>query len=179
MNITGFKLTRGMLCAMRRKPAPDPADVCRGAVRIAVLENVVNPTNMGAVMRSAAAMNMDAVLPTPDCCEPLYSRAVRVSMGTVLQSPWAYADSNYMDFIKSRGFASVAMAIEERAVDLNETDFSPEEKLAVILGNEGAGLNQETISSCDYLVRIPMRAGVDSLNVAAASAVAFYELGRK
>ena len=175
--ITGYKLTRGMLCAMRRPPLRTPAEVCTGARRIAILENVVNPTNVGAIFRSAAALNMDAVLLTPDCSDPLYRRAIRVSMGTVFQIPWAFLDEQMLwpedgiAFLREQGFKNVAMALRNDTVNI-------EEKLAIILGTEGEGLLTETIDGCDYTVKIPMSHGVDSLNVAAASAVAFWELGK-
>lgn len=179
LNITGFRLTRGMLCAMRRRPDTDPVSICQGAERIAVLENIVNPTNIGAIMRSAAAMNMDAILLTEDCSDPLYRRAVRVSMGTVFQIPWAYVKGDMLSFLKDQGFSTAAMAIDDSAEDLDKISLDPGEKLAVLLGTEGDGLKSTTIAGCDHIVKIPMRPGVDSLNVAAASAVAFYELGRR
>ncbi len=182
--ITGYKLTRGMLCAMRRPPLCTPAEVCAGARRIAILENVVNPTNVGAIFRSAAALNMDAVLLTPDCSDPLYRRSIRVSMGTVFQIPWAFLDEQRkwpedgLSFLRERGFKSVAMALRNDTVNIDDPGLQKEEKLAIILGTEGEGLLTETIDGCDYTVKIPMSHGVDSLNVAAASAVAFWELGK-
>lgn len=182
--ITGYKLTRGMLCAMRRLPLRTPAEVCTGARRIAILENVVNPTNVGAIFRSAAALNMDAVLLTPDCSDPLYRRAIRVSMGTVFQIPWAFLDEQMLwpedgiAFLREQGFKSVAMALRNDTVNIDDPVLQKEEKLAIILGTEGEGLLTETIDGCDYTVKIPMSHGVDSLNVAAASAVAFWELGK-
>ena len=183
--LTGFKLTRGMLCAMRRHALPDPAELCRGARRIAVLENVVNPTNVGAIFRSAAALNMDAVLLTSACSNPLYRRALRVSMGTVFQVPWTYINDDEtgwpgkgMKLLREMGFKTAAMALSDQSVSIRDPRLLKEEKLAVILGTEGDGLADETIARCDYTVRIPMSHGVDSLNVAAASAVAFWELGR-
>ena len=182
--ITGYKLTRGMLCAMRRPPLRTPAEVCTGARRIAILENVVNPTNVGAIFRSAAALNMDAVLLTPDCSDPLYRRAIRVSMGTVFQIPWAFLDEQMLwpedgiAFLREQGFKSVAMALRNDTVNIDDPVLQKEEKLAIILGTEGEGLLTETIDGCDYTVKIPMSHGVDSLNVAAASAVAFWELGK-
>ena len=176
--LTGFKLTRGMLCAMRR-PAPlDCAALCAGARRVAVLENVVDSTNVGAIIRSAAALGIDAVLLTPTCCDPLNRRAVRVSMGTVFQIPWAYLDSSadYLPQLKAMGFRTAAMALREDSVPINDQNLAAEKKLAIILGTEGTGLTSYTIENCDYTVRIPMQHGVDSLNVAAASAVAFWEL---
>ena len=175
--ITGYKLTRGMLCAMRRPPLRTPAEVCTGARRIAILENVVNPTNVGAIFRSAAALNMDAVLLTPDCSDPLYRRAIRVSMGTVFQIPWAFLDEQML-WPREQGFKSVAMALRNDTVNIDDPVLQKEEKLAIILGTEGEGLLTETIDGCDYTVKIPMSHGVDSLNVAAASAVAFWELGK-
>ena len=184
--LTGFKLTRGMLCAMHRKPLPSVEEVCVGASRIAVLENVMNPTNLGAIIRSAAALNMDAVLLTPGCSNPLYRRAIRVSMGTVFQIPWTFIcpeeagawPSKGLDFLQKRGFRTVAMALNDRAVSIDHPEVCAEKKLAVILGTEGEGLSPETIDMCDYTVKIPMYHGVDSLNVAAASAIAFWKLGR-
>ena len=176
--LTGFALTRGVLCAMRR-PAPlDCAALCAGARRVAVLENVVDSTNVGAIIRSAAALGIDAVLLTPTCCDPLNRRAVRVSMGTVFQIPWAYLDSSadYLPQLKAMGFRTAAMALREDSVPINDQNLAAEKKLAIILGTEGTGLTSYTIENCDYTVRIPMQHGVDSLNVAAASAVAFWEL---
>ncbi len=182
--LTGFKLTRGMLCAMRRPPLLTPEDVCRGARRIAVLENVMNPTNVGAIFRSAAALNMDAVLLTPSCSNPLYRRSARVSMGTVFQIPWAYLgdDSSLwpepgMETLRKLGFKTAAMALSDKAISIRDPRLAVEEKLAIILGTEGDGLAESTIAACDYTVIIPMSHGVDSLNVAAASAVAFWQLG--
>ncbi|MBR2561222.1 MAG: RNA methyltransferase [Eubacterium sp.] len=172
--ITGYHLTRGVLCAMRRRKLPDAQELCTGRRRIAVLENVTNPTNVGAIIRSAAAMNMEAVLLTPDCCDPLYRRAVRVSVGTVFQIPWTYVEN--MDCLKRMGFKTVAMVLRRDSLRIDDEQIRQEEKLAVILGAEGYGLNQETIEMSDYRVMIPMRGGVDSLNVAAAAAVAFWEL---
>lgn len=185
VQITGYKLTRGMLCAMRRPARKTVEEVCKGARRIAVLENVVNPTNVGAVFRSAAALNMDAVLLTPDCSDPLYRRSVRVSMGTVFQIPWTFLDGkdkwprDGMALLHELGFRTVAMALTEDSVSIHDPKLLSEEKLAVVLGTEGDGLAAETIADCDYRVCIPMAHGVDSLNVAAASAVAFWELGKK
>ena len=182
--LTGFKLTRGMLCAMRRKPLPSPEAVCAGAKRIAVLENIMNPTNLGAIFRSAAALNMDAVLLTPGCADPLYRRCLRVSMGTVFQVPWAWlgdtaAEAPHTDLkrLKDIGFRTVSMALREDSLSIRDPRLAAEEKLAIILGTEGDGLADGTIEGCDYTVRIPMSHGVDSLNVAAASAVAFFQLG--
>lgn len=174
--LTGFQLTRGMLCAMRRPPLPSVEAICRGARRIAVLEDVQNPTNVGAIFRSAAALHMDAVLLTPNCSDPLYRRAIRVSMGTVFQIPWTYMDGD-MAQLQKLGFRTAAMALCEDSVSIRDPRLQAEEKLAVVLGTEGDGLAASTIAACDYTVRIPMSHGVDSLNVAAASAVAFFQLG--
>ena len=173
--LTGFQLTRGMLCAMRRKPLPTVEEVCAGKRRIAVLENVMNPTNVGAIFRSAAALNMDAVLLTPACSNPLYRRAIRVSMGTVFQIPWTYLDD--ISQLKELGFKTAAMALCEDTLSIRDPKLQAEEKLAIVLGTEGDGLAEHTIVNCDYTVKIPMSHGVDSLNVAAASAVAFFQLG--
>lgn len=178
--LTGFALTRGMLCAMRRPPHPPLEQICRHARRIAVLEHVVNPTNVGAIFRSAAALNMDAVLLTDDCSDPLYRRAIRVSMGTVFQVPWTFLRPG-IDLTKQLhefGFRTAAMALREDSVSIADSILEREARLAVVLGTEGEGLAADTISNCDYTVRIPMSHGVDSLNVAAASAVAFWQLGR-
>ena len=182
--LTGYKLTRGMLCAMRRPPLPTVEEVCTGARRIAVLEDVMNPTNVGAIFRSAAALGIDAVLLTPACSDPLYRRAIRVSMGTVFQVPWTFIGTEPahwphpgMDRLKKMGFATATMALSDDSVSIREPSLMAEEKLAIILGTEGDGLSDGTICACDYTVRIPMSHGVDSLNVAAASAVAFWQLG--
>ena len=182
--LTGFKLTRGMLCAMRRPKLPSVEEVCTGARRVAVLENVMNPTNIGAIFRSAAALNMDAVLLTPACSNPLYRRAIRVSMGTVFQVPWTFLGDESVrwpedgiQLLKEQGFKTAAMALSDNSVTIKDPQLLSEEKLAIILGTEGDGLADSTIASCDYTVRIPMSHGVDSLNVAAASAVAFWQLG--
>lgn len=183
--ITGYKLTRGMLCAMRRPKPLSVEEVCAGTHRIAILENVVNPTNVGAIFRSAAALNMDAVLLTPDCSDPLYRRSIRVSMGTVFQIPWTYfpEDASWpeegMKLLKESGFKTVSMALRNDSVAIDDPVLQAEERLAVILGTEGEGLASTTIADSDYTVKIPMSHGVDSLNVAAASAVAFWELGGK
>ena len=183
VKLTGFALTRGMLCAMRRNPLPLAEEICRNASRIAVLENVVNPTNIGAIFRSAAALHMDAVLLTGGCSDPLYRRAARVSMGTVFQIPWTYFDKKTawpgegMQLLKNMGFKTAAMALREDSVGIDNQTLQAEEKLAIVLGTEGDGLSSQTIADCDYTVKIPMSHGVDSLNVAAASAVAFWELG--
>ena len=178
--LTGFHLTRGMLCAMRRPMLPEAADICRDACRVAVLENVMNPTNIGAIFRSAAALGMDAVLLTSAGSDPLYRRAIRVSMGMVFQVPWTYLpEGNWQGFLHSLGFKTAAMALREDSLSIADARLTAEEKLAVVLGTEGDGLANETIEHCDYTVRIPMSHGVDSLNVAAASAVAFYQLVRR
>ena len=183
--LTGFKLTRGMLCAVKRKKMPGIEEICAGARRIAILENVENPTNVGAIFRSAAALNMDAVLLTSACSDPLYRRAIRVSMGTVFQVPWTYIENKNvswpqggMDLLHEYGFKTVAMALRNDSVRIDEEKLHEEEKLAIILGTEGDGLAAETMADCDYTVKIPMSHGVDSLNVAAASAVAFWEFGK-
>ena len=175
--LTGFKLTRGALCAMHRKALPSVSEICGSARRIAVLENIVNPTNVGAIIRSAAALNVDAVLLTPACSDPLYRRAARVSMGTVFQVPWTYLDSDdYIATLKALGFATAAMALTDRSVSIDHPAPAAEPKLAILLGTEGDGLSDATISAADHTVKIPMSHGVDSLNVAAASAVAFWQL---
>ena len=175
--LTGYHLTRGMLCAMRRPALPTVEEICRGAKRVAVLEDIMNPTNVGAIFRSAAALNMDAVLLTPACSNPLYRRSCRVSMGTVFQVPWTYLDENWVEQLKAMGFKTAAMALEEESVSIDDPNLMAEEKLAIVLGTEGDGLAARTIAACDYTVMIPMSHGVDSLNVAAASAVAFFQLG--
>ena len=193
--LTGFSLTRGLLCAIHRLALPCLEDVVSEARRIAVLENVVNPTNVGAIFRSAAALNMDAVLLTQACSDPLYRRASRVSMGTVFQVPWTYlkedvqknekstiliddASTSYVDTLKSLGFKTAALALTDKSVSIDHPQLMSEEKLAIILGTEGEGLLDSTINACDYTVKIPMSHSVDSLNVAAASAVAFWQLGK-
>ena len=184
--LTGFGMTRGMLCVMRRRALPSVEEVCRGARRIAVMENVVNPTNVGAIFRSAAALNMDAVLLTTACCNPLYRRAIRVSMGTVFQVPWTFIGGDEagwpdggMAQLRELGYKTVAMALTDKSVSIRDPRLLQEDKLAIVLGTEGDGLADATIAQCDYTVKIPMSHGVDSLNVAAASAVAFWELGRE
>ena len=184
--LTGFALTRGVLAAFYRPELPTLAQVCAGAQRVAVLEGLNDPTNVGAVMRSAAALGMDAVLLTPSCCDPLHRRAVRVSMGTVFQVPWTRIGQQTQDWpeggmtlLREMGFATVAMALSEDSVEIDDPCLAREERLAVILGTEGDGLAKTTIARCDYTARIPMLHGVDSLNVAAASAVAFWQLCRK
>ena len=177
--LTGFKLTRGMLCAMHRPQLPNVSEVCSKARRIAVLENVMNPTNVGAIFRSAAALNMDAVLLTNGCSNPLYRRAIRVSMGTVFQIPWTFLDKEKgVSELKELGFKTAAMALTDDSVSIDNEELLAEEKLAIVLGTEGDGLAKETIADCDYTVKIPMSHGVDSLNVAAASAVAFWQMGK-
>ena len=184
VKLTGFALTRGMLCAMRRNSLPSVEEICRNASRIAVLENVVNPTNIGAIFRSAA-LHMDAVLLTGGCSDPLYRRAARVSMGTVFQIPWTYFDKKNiwpqdgMQILQKLGFKTAAMALRDDSVGIDDKALRSEKKLAVILGTEGDGLTSQTIANSDYTVKIPMSHGVDSLNVAAASAVAFWELGHR
>jgi len=177
--LTGYQLTRGLLCAMGRVPLPSVEQVCKDAKRIAVLEEVMNPTNVGAIFRSAAALGMDAVLLTPGCSDPLYRRAARVSMGTVFQIPWTYVEVDWQQTLHDLGFKTAAMALREDSVSIDDPCLAREEKLAVVLGTEGDGLADGTITACDYTVRIPMYHQVDSLNVAAASAVAFWELRRK
>lgn len=179
-HLTGFQLTRGMLCAMRRPKLPSVEEICTKAKHIAILENVMNPTNIGAIFRSAAALNMDAVLLTPACSNPLYRRAIRVSMGTVFQIPWTISPDwpqPAIQQLKDLGFKTAAMALSDDSVSIKDPQLLSEEKLAIILGTEGDGLALSTIAECDYTVRIPMSHGVDSLNVAAASAVAFWQLG--
>lgn len=183
--LTGFKLTRGMLCAMKRRSLPGLQEICNGCDRIAILENVMNPTNVGAIFRSAAALHMDAVILTGGCSNPLYRRASRVSMGTVFQIPWTFVDNSViwpeegMKILRELGFKTAAMALKEDSVSIDDPELMKEDKLAVILGTEGDGLAPETIADCDYTVMIPMSHGVDSLNVAAASAVAFWQLGKR
>ena len=177
--LTGFKLTRGMLCAMKRKPLPDVKKLCENKSRIVVLDRVMNPTNVGAIIRSAAALGMDAVLLTPGCSDPLYRRAARVSMGTVFQIDWTFLTDDSLDEIKALGYKTVAMALKDNSLSVDDPRLTAEKKLAVIMGTEGDGLADNTIADCDFTVKIPMYHGVDSLNVAAASAVAFYQLGKK
>ena len=182
--LTGFQLTRGMLCVMRRPALPSVEEVCKDARRIAILENVMNPTNVGAIFRSAAALNMDAVLLTPACSNPLYRRAIRVSMGTVFQVPWTFFPAGGEDWsvegfrkLRQMGFKTASMALKNDSVSIKDPRLQSEERLAVILGTEGTGLSATTIDNSDYTIKIPMSHGVDSLNVAAASAVAFWQLG--
>ncbi len=174
--LTGFQLTRGMLCAMRRPGIKAPMDICKNARRVAVLEDVMNPTNIGAIFRSAAALGMDAVLLTKACSDPLYRRAIRVSMGTVFQVPWTWIED--VRELKALGFQTAAMALKEDTLSIRDARLRRCEKLAIVLGTEGDGLADATIADCDFTVKIPMTHGVDSLNVAAASAVAFWELGQ-
>ena len=184
--LTGFELTRGVLCAFRR-PAPRPVEeLCKNARRVAVLEGIVDSTNIGAIFRSATALGVDAVLLSPSCCDPLCRRAVRVSMGTVFQVPWAVLGDSPadwpekgMDRLHAMGFKTAAMALDDRAVSIDDPALQAEEKLAIVLGTEGDGLAHSTIARCDYTVMIPMQHGVDSLNVAAAGAVAFWELRKR
>ena len=181
--LTGYALTRGVLCAMMRPRPMEAEQVLRDARRVAVLENIVDPTNVGAIFRSAAALGMDAVLLSPSCCDPLHRRAARVSMGTVFQVPWAYLGGHMADwpegglaFLRERGFVTAAMALDDRAVSIEGPRLREPEKLALVLGTEGDGLTEQTVALCDETVCIPMYHGVDSLNVAAASAVAFWVL---
>lgn len=183
INLTGYELARGMFVAMRRRNYPSLAEVCKEARRIAVLEHVVNPTNIGAIFRSAAALGMDAVVLTSDCSDPLYRRSARVSMGTVFQIPWTYVDEKQWlasgnDMLHELGFKTMTMALKEDSLDIDAPELMECEKLAIILGSEGYGLDDATINSCDYRVCIPMAHGVDSLNVACASAIAFWQLGK-
>ena len=185
-SLTGFALTRGALAAMRRPKKKSIEEIISGARRIAILEEVADTTNIGALFRSAAALNIDAVLVTPTCCDPLSRRAVRVSMGTVFQVPWTWIGESASDWpenglkiLKSLGFKTVAMALTDDSVSIDDEELMNEDKLAIILGTEGTGLKKETIAKCDYTVKIPMSHGVDSLNVACAGAVAFWQLGRK
>lgn len=184
--LTGYELTRGVLCAMRRRPLPTVEELCANARRVAVLESIVDPTNVGAIFRSAAALNVDAVLVTPTCCDPLYRRVVRVSMGTVFQVPWTRIGDDHTQWpqpgigrLQKLGFKTAAMALSDNSVSIEDETLCREEKLAIILGTEGDGLSDRTIADCDYTVRIPMSHEVDSLNVAAASAVAFWQLRAK
>ncbi len=185
-SLTGYEVTRGVLCAMRRPPLPSVEEVCRDAKRIAILEGIVDATNVGAIFRSAAALHMDAVLVSPTCCDPLYRRAARVSMGTVFQIPWTRIGDSPADWpekgierLHKLGFKTAALALTDDSVSIDDDALMGEEKLAVILGTEGDGLSHSTIAACDYTVKIPMSHGVDSLNVAAASAVAFWQLRAK
>lgn len=177
--LTGFKLTRGMLCAMKRKPLKDVKEICKDKSRIVILDKVMNPTNVGAIIRCAAALGMDAVILTAGCSDPLYRRGARVSMGTVFQIDWTFLANDSLEEIKALGFKTVAMALKDNSLSISDPVLSSQEKLAVIMGTEGDGLSDKTIADCDFTVKIPMYHGVDSLNVAAASAVAFYELSKK
>ncbi len=178
--ITGYNLTGGVLCAMKRKKLPEVSEVCKKAGRIAVLENVMNPTNVGAIVRSAAALGMDAILFTKGCADPLYRRAIRVSMGNIFQIPWTFLpEGREIECLRDLGFWSVAMALRNDTVNIDDSKLKEAEKLAVFLGSEGEGLLPETIEQCDFCVKIPMYHDADSLNVAAASAVAFWELSGK
>ncbi len=183
--LTGFELTRGVLCAFHRPAPRSVVELCRNAHRVVVLESIVDSTNVGAIFRSAAALNMDAVLTTPSCCDPLCRRAVRVSMGTVFQVPWALIGTTPadwpekgIDLLHALGFKTAAMALSDRSVSIDDEQLAAEPRLAIIMGTEGDGLSHSTIAACDYTVKIPMSHGVDSLNVAAASAVAFWQLGK-
>lgn len=184
--LTGFNLTRGALCLMRRPKLPEASSIYRDAHRIAILENVMNPTNIGAIFRSAAALNMDAVLLTPACSDPLYRRAIRVSMGCVFQIPWTFLGQEESEWpqpaiqnLKASGYKTAALALSDHSVSIDHPELMAEERLAIILGTEGDGLAASTIADCDYTVKIPMSHGVDSLNVAAASAVAFWQFGSR
>ena len=177
--LTGYQLTRGMLCAMRRKALPTVEEILENSTRVAVLEDVMNPTNLGAIFRSAAALGMDAVLLTPGCSNPLYRRSCRVSMGTVFQVKWTHLPENWLEVLKNHGWKTAAMALKDDTLSIDDPRLAATEKLAVVLGTEGEGLKNETIDDCDYTVKIPMSHGVDSLNVAAASAVAFWQLGKR
>ena len=184
--LTGFALTRGVLCAMERRALPTVEELLQNVRRVAVLEGIVDPTNVGAIFRSAAALNMDAVLVTPTCCDPLYRRAVRVSMGTVFQVPWAKIGDDHtqwphpgLERLQALGFKTAAMALRDDSVSIDDAGLLSEDKLAIVLGTEGDGLANDTIANCDYTVKIPMSHQVDSLNVAAASAVAFWQLGKR
>ena len=181
--LTGYELTRGILCAMRRPALPGAEELCASARRVVVLENITDAANVGAIFRSAAALGMDAVLVTPSCCDPFYRRAIRVSMGSVFQIPWAWAagDSSQwpqpgLSRLRAFGFQTVAMALSDRSVRIDDPVLANQEKLAILLGSEGNGLSARTLSECDYIARIPMCRGVDSLNVAAAGAVIFWQL---
>lgn len=181
--LTGYQITRGMLCVMRRKPLPDITEICENARRIVVLENVMNPTNVGAIFRSAAALGMDGILLTEGCANPLYRRASRVSMGTVFQIPWTFYNKEHpwskgCSSLKNIGYKTVAMALTDDSVAIDDPRLMAEERLAIVMGTEGDGLARTTIAQCDYTVKIPMSHGVDSLNVAAASAIAFWQLGK-
>ena len=182
-SLTGFALTRGILCAMRRPQLPTPEEICRSARRLVVLENITDSTNIGAIFRSAAALGMDGILVAPSCCDPLYRRAVRVSMGTVFQIPWTWLTGESfqwpqpgIDTLRALGFPTAAMALTDNSISIEDPVLAQADKLAIVLGSEGNGLCEETIARCDYTARIPMYHGVDSLNVAAAGAVIFWQL---
>ena len=180
--LTGYKLTQGVLCAMRRKALPDAIDLIKGAHRIAVLEDIMNQTNIGAILRNAAALGIDAVLLTPACSDPLYRRSIRVSMGTVFQVKWTYLEQQppeYVSYLSENGFTTVAMALRNDTMSVGDPELKRQDKLAVILGTEGEGLRPETIKRCDHTVKIPMTGGVDSLNVASASGIVFWELSKR
>jgi tRNA G18 (ribose-2'-O)-methylase SpoU len=177
--LTGFQLTRGVLCAMRRPQLPSVEEICRNAKRIVILENVMNPTNVGAIFRSAAALGMDAVLLTPGCSNPLYRRSARVSMGTVFQIPWTFLPQWPCPTLEEMGFKTAALALTDNSISIEDPQLMAQKKLALVLGSEGDGLTEDTIARCDFTVKIPMYHGVDSLNVAAASAVAFWQLRSK
>lgn len=180
--LTGYKLTQGVLCAMHRKALPDAADLIKGAHRIAVLEDIMNQTNIGAILRNAAALGIDAVLLTPACSDPLYRRSIRVSMGTVFQVKWTYLEQQppeYVSYLSENGFTTVAMALRNDTMSVGDPELKRQDKLAVILGTEGEGLRPETIKRCDHTVKIPMTGGVDSLNVASASGIVFWELSKR
>lgn len=190
--LTGYELTRGFLCAMRRPELPSAEEVCRGKSRIAVLDSVVNSTNTGAIFRASTALGIEGLLLTPTCCDPLNRRSVRVSMGTVFQMPWSYigesikalgevigelkGQMNYISILKDMGFKTVALALSDKAVSIDDPALNSEERLAIVMGTEGDGLSAETIEACDYVAKIPMQRGVDSLNVAAAASIAFWQL---
>lgn len=182
--LTGYHMTGGVLCAMKRKPLPSIDAICENANRIAILEDVVNPTNIGAIFRNAAALGIDGILLSPGCCDPLYKRSIRVSMGTVFQIPWTFVDNKKswpekaIKELNKKDFALAAMALNDKAIDINDLKLKNESKLAILLGSEGYGLHNDTLALCDYTVMIPMSHGVDSLNVAAASALAFWELSK-
>lgn len=178
-NLTGYMLTRGMLCAMKRKPLPAPEELMRLYDRVVVLEDVMNPTNLGAIFRSAAALGMEAVLLTPGCSNPLYRRSARVSMGTVFQVPWTHLSEGWTEQLHAHGFKTAAMALTDDSISIDDPALLKEQKLAIVLGTEGDGLKENTVASCDYTVKIPMSHGIDSLNVAAAGAVAFWQLGKR
>ena len=182
--LAGYRLARGILCTFRRRGLPAPEEVIRGVDRLVLLEDVMNPTNIGAIFRSAAALGMDAVLLSARCSDPLYRRASRVSVGNVFSVPWTFFDrrttpAQRIEWLKAQGYTTVAMALSDDAVQLGERDFGAVEKIAVVMGNEGEGMSQEAIDACGLTVKIPMKNGVDSLNVAAASAVAFWELRKR